>query len=456
MKKISSGLDFGNIKYDLPAGLAVFFVAVPLCLGIAHASGAPLIAGLISGVIGGLVIGLLSGSQLAVSGPAAGLTAIAIAGIASLGSFQGLLLATVLAGLIQVVLGLLKTGAVANYIPSAVIKGMLSAIGVILIIKQLPHMIGYDIEEMGVEEFELTKQDVIDGQGGIVRNTFTVLADAIDNLNEGVLAIGLLSLVFLFVWDKTIGKKIKSIPGSLVVVLLGVIISLIYEKIFFMTHLTSEHFVNVPAISGISAFMEATSFPDWSLLSSGQLYITGITIAIVASIETLLSIEAVDKLDPFERETDSNRELVAQGVGNSLAGLIGGLPMTAVIVRGSVNVSAGARSKLSTVIHGLLIVIAVIFFAAYINLIPLASLAAILVYTGYKLVKPATISELYKKGWEQFVPYAATVVAIVFTDLLIGVLIGCAISLIWILRRKFSNKRIPQPVEEAEEKQKMH
>jgi MFS superfamily sulfate permease-like transporter len=202
--------------------------------------------------------------------------------------------------------------------------------------------------------------------------------------------------------------------------------------------------------------MEATSFPDWSLLSSGQLYITGITIAIVASIETLLSIEAVDKLDPFERETDSNRELVAQGVGNSLAGLIGGLPMTAVIVRGSVNVSAGARSKLSTVIHGLLIVIAVIFFAAYINLIPLASLAAILVYTGYKLVKPATISELYKKGWEQFVPYAATVVAIVFTDLLIGVLIGCAISLIWILRRKFSNKRIPQPVEEAEEKQKMH
>jgi len=451
MKKLSSGIDFGNLKYDLPAGLAVFFVAVPLCLGIAHASGAPLIAGLISGAIGGLVIGSISDAQLAVSGPAAGLTAIAIAGIESLGSFEGLLLATVLAGIIQVVLGLLKTGAVANYIPNAVIKGMLSAIGVILIIKQLPHMIGYDIEEMGVEEFELTKQDVIDGQGGIVRNTFTVLIDSINNLNDGVLLIGLVSLVFLFAWDKTLGKKWKSVPGSLVVVLLGVIISLIYEKVLFMTHLTSEHFVNVPAVSSISAFVSATKFPDWSLLSSAQLYITAVTIAIVASIETLLSVEAIDKLDPMQRETDSNRELIAQGTGNWLAGLIGGLPMTAVIVRGSVNVSAGARSKLSTIFHGVLIIVAVLFLAEYINLIPLASLAAVLVYTGYKLVKPATIGELYKKGWEQFIPYLATVLAIVFTDLLIGVLTGCAVALIWIIKRKLSKKQTFHPVEETGE-----
>jgi MFS superfamily sulfate permease-like transporter len=454
MKKIDPGFDFKNFKYDLPAGIAVFFVAVPLCLGIAHASGAPLIAGLISGVIGGLIIGMLSGSQLAVSGPAAGLTAIAIAGIASLGSFQGLLMATVLAGVVQIILGLLKTGAVANYIPNSVIKGMLSAIGVILIIKQFPHMIGYDIEEMGVEEFELTQQDVIDGQGGIVRNTFTVLVDSFNNLNDGVLIIGMISLVFLFLWDKTIGKKLKSIPGSLMVVLLGVLISLVYEKILFMTHLTSEHFVNVPAISSISGFMAATSFPDWSLLSNPQLYITALTIAIVASIETLLSIEAIDKLDPFERETDSNRELVAQGIGNSIAGLIGGLPMTAVIVRGSVNVSAGARTKLSTIIHGFLIVTAVMFLAAYINLIPLASLAAVLVYTGYKLVKPGTIAILYKKGWEQFLPYIVTIIAIVFTDLLIGVLVGCAVALIWIVRRKIKGQKAVE--EEVSEAEKMH
>jgi MFS superfamily sulfate permease-like transporter len=449
MNNKGPGIDFRNIKYDLPAGIAVFFVAIPLCLGIAHASGAPLIAGLISGVVGGLVIGSISGSQLAVSGPAAGLTAIAIAGIERLGSYQGLLMATVLAGIIQLFLGLFKAGRVAKYIPAAVIKGMLSAIGVILIIKQLPHMIGYDIEEMGVEEFELTKQDVIEGQENIVRNTFSVLAESISNLNDGVLIIGLVSLVFLFLWDKTLGKKLKTVPGSLVVVLLGVAISLVYEKVLFLTHLSSEHYVNVPAVSSISAFINATTFPDWSLLSNAKLYLTGVTIAIVASIETLLSIEAIDKLDPFERKADPNRELLAQGTGNTLAGLIGGLPMTAVIVRGSVNVSAGARSKLSTIIHGTLIVIAVLFLASYINLIPLASLAAVLVYTGYKLVKPETIIELYKKGWEQFLPYIITVVAIVFTDLLIGVLIGCAVAMIWIVKRKLNRTGTLEPVEES-------
>ncbi|MES2559602.1 MAG: SulP family inorganic anion transporter [Bacteroidota bacterium] len=429
------------LKYDLPAGLAVFFVAVPLCLGIAHASGAPLISGLITGMLGGLITGMVSNSQLSVSGPAAGLTAIAIAGISKLGSFEAFLLATVIAGVLQIILGALKAGVITNYIPSTVIKGMLSAIGLILIIKQFPHMVGYDIEEMGVEEFAVTAQDInqqYQESKATETNTFTILLHAITNLNRGVLLIGLVSLVFLIIWDKFFQKKFKTIPGSLLVVLIGVGINNVLENMLFAYPLAHDHFVNIPKLDSIGAFMAATSFPDWSSLSNYAIYSTAFTIAIVASIETLLSTEAIDKLDPQKRKTPANRELVAQGIGNTLAGLLGGLPMTGVIVRGSVNVSAGAHTKLSTVIHGVLILIAVVFLASLMNMIPLASLAAVLIYTGYKLLAPQLLIEQFKKGWGQFIPFVVTVAAIVLSDLLIGVSIGIVISLIFIVKEDYS------------------
>lgn len=433
-------LSAATLKYDIPAGIAVFFVAVPLCLGIAHASGAPLIAGLITGVIGGLITGLISNSQLGVSGPAAGLTAIALAGIAKLGSYEAFLLATFIAGLLQIVFGLLRTGGIASYIPNTVIKGMLSAIGLILIIKQFPHMIGYDIEEMGVEEFVVTPQDMNElyhESKESESNTFTIFLHALRNLNRGVLIIGLVSLVFLVLWDKLLQSRFRTVPGALLVVLIGVTINYFLEHVFFSYPLDADHFVNIPKLDSVTAFIGATHFPDWSALGNFSVYTMAFTIAIVASIETLLSTEAIDKLDPQKRKTPANRELFAQGVGNALAGLFGGLPMTGVIVRGSVNVSAGARSKFSTLIHGLLIVLAVIFLSNIMNMIPLASLAAVLIYTGYKLLSPALLVEQFKKGWGQFIPFVVTVAAIVLTDLLVGVSIGIAISLIFIVREDY-------------------
>lgn len=426
-----------NLKYDLPAGIAVFFVAVPLCLGIAHASGVPLIAGLISGVIGGVVVGMLSGAQLSVTGPAAGLTAIVLSGIKELGTYEAFLAATVLAGIFQIALGLFKTGALANYIPNAVIKGMLSAIGLILIIKQFPHMIGYDIEEMGVEEFNVNQFDLNEQYHEAhdsEKNTLTVFLHALQHLHKGVLITGLLSLVFLVVWDKTLQKKFKVIPGALLVVLLGVLTSMFAERVLGMPQLTVDHLVNLPQLGSIDAFIDQTHFPDWSALANPSLLKIAATIALVASIETLLSIEAVDKLDPLQRSTDNNKELLAQGIGNTLAGLLGGIPVTSVIVRGSVNVSAGARTKISAIVHGLLITIAVVFFATMMNMIPLASLAAVLIYTGYKLLAPVVFIEQYRKGWSQFVPFVVTVVAIVRTDLLIGVGIGLLVAIIYIVR----------------------
>lgn len=429
-------LSVKDIKYDLPAGIAVFFVAVPLCLGIAHASGAPLISGLITGIIGGVLAGLISNSQLSVSGPAAGLTAIALAGITKLGSFEAFLLATVLAGVLQIIMGSFKAGFIATYIPSTVIKGMLSAIGLILIIKQFPHLIGYDIEAMGVQEFNDTAQD-LNAAKPEGENTLTILLEGINNLNQGVLIIGLVSLAFLIVWDKFFQQKFKAVPGALIVVLIGVCINYVYQNFLFVFPLSADHFVNIPKIDSFLEFSHVSTFPDWSAFGKFALYSTAFTIAIVASIETLLSVEAVDKLDPQKRKTPANRELIAQGVGNTLAGLLGGLPMTAVIVRGSVNVSAGAKTKLSTIIHGILIVVAVMFFAQIMNLIPLASLAAVLIYTGYKLLAPEHFWEHYKRGWGQLIPFAVTVLAIVFSDLLVGVTIGVVTSLVFIVMEDY-------------------
>ncbi len=429
-------LSVKDIKYDFPSGIAVFFVAVPLCLGIAHASGAPLISGLITGIIGGIITGLISNSQLAVSGPAAGLTAIALAGIAKLGSFEAFLLATVLAGIMQIILGSFKAGFIATYIPNTVIKGMLSAIGLILIIKQFPHLIGYDIEAMGVQEFNDTAQD-LNAAKPEGENTLTILMEGINNLNQGVLIIGLVSLVFLIVWDKFFQRRFKTIPGALIVVLIGVFINYVFQNFLFVYPLSGDHFVNIPKIDSFLEFSRVSSFPDWSAFGKFALYSTAFTIAIVASIETLLSVEAVDKLDPQKRKTPANRELIAQGIGNTIAGLLGGLPMTAVIVRGSVNVSAGAKTKMSTIIHGILIVVAVMFLSQIMNMIPLASLAAVLIYTGYKLLAPEHFWEQYKKGWGQLIPFATTVFAIVFSDLLIGVTIGVVVSLIFIVMEDY-------------------
>jgi carbonic anhydrase len=424
-----------NLKYDIPASIAVFFVAVPLCLGIAHASGAPLFSGLITGIVGGILVGFLSSSNLSVSGPAAGLTAIAISGIQNLGSFEGFLTATFLAGLIQLTLGFLRAGSVASYIPNTVIKGMLSAIGLILILKEFPHMIGYDVEAMGVEEFNITREDVSDGyqnSGVAGSNSLTLFFNSLLHINKGVLLIGLASFISMTVWEKLYHKRFKLVPGALLVVMAGMLVQFIYERFSGEATLTADHFVNIPDLGSMAAISNVFIRPDFSVFNQYGLYVTAFTVAAVASIETLLSTEAIEKLDPAHQITNPNQELVAQGIGNTLSGLLGGLPMTAVIVRGSVNVNSGARSKYSTIIHGFLIAVAILFFAFLMNKIPLASLAAILVFTGLKLLNPSMFMKEYRLGWSQFIPFIVTLLAIVFTDLLIGVIIGLVVAFIAI------------------------
>lgn len=429
-----------NAKFDIPASVAVFFVAIPLCLGIAHASNAPLISGLVSGIVGGIVIGFLSKSPLSVSGPAAGLTAVMIAGIEDVGSFEALLVAVVLAGVIQLILGLLKAGTVSSYFPVCVIKGMLAAIGVILIMKQLPHLLGYDIEMMGVEEFHLNPADINTEYHDThfeEKNTFTVFFHALSSLKFNIFFIGVTSLAFLFYWDKNLAKKIPFMPGSIVVVAFGVIMNALYSAFASGYVLTADHLVNLPAIDGVSSFFAELPKPDWSVLKNTEVHILALTIALVASIETLLSIGAIDKLDPLRRRTPTNRELMAQGAGNVLAGFMGGLPMTSVIVRSSVNLTVGARSKMSTIMHGTFLLLGILFFAKYINYIPIASLAAILIHTGYKLASPQLIMAQYRQGMDQFLPSIITVISILMTDLLIGVLIGFAISALFIVRKTY-------------------
>lgn len=427
-------LSFAQFWQDLPASLAVFLVAVPLCLGIAHASGTPLLSGLITGILGGMVVGVLSKSPLSVSGPAAGLTAIIAAAAMELKSFDAVLLATLLAGLIQIGLGLMKSGSIAKYIPSAVIRGMLTAIGLILILKQLPHLMGYDAEDEGTQSF-VVPHEAVDavqktGHQGI-STTFSMVWDAVQNLHPQILLIGLTAIVVMLVWEKTLGKRYKSIPSSLMAVLAGTGLSLIYGVL--PSSLGSRHLVQIPPLHSLGDFIGQTHFPDFAALLNPQVYGVALTIALVASIETLLSIEAIDKLDPHKRHTPPNRELLAQGVGNGLAGLLGGLPMTSVIVRSSVNQVAGAATRLSAILHGVWLLLAVFLAAPVINQIPLAALAAVLIMTGFKLASPKQIQTIYQDGRDQFVPYLVTVVAILLTDLLMGVLVGLAVSGAFIL-----------------------
>lgn len=411
-------------RHDLPASIVVVLVALPLCLGIALASGAPLSSGLMAGVIGGVVVGLLSDSQLMVSGPAAGLTAIVLAGITALGSFPAFLTAVIIGGLLQVTLSILRAGVIGYYFPSAVIRGMLAGIGVILIIKQLPHAVGYDSDYIGDESFVQP-----DGE-----NSFSALVSAFDAIQPGAAIICLVSLGILILWAKAPAlKKIKLLPGPLVVVLVAVALNLLFTMMAPGWVLGSEHLVELPVAETASDWLTFIIFPDLSAISNPEVWRLGFTLAIVASLESLLSLEATDKLDPFKRESDTNRELLAQGVGNTLAGLVGGLPITGVIVRSSANVQAGGRTRWSGIMHGFLLLVAVLSIPAALNYIPLSALAAILLYTGYKLAAPSLWKSTYKLGMQQFIPFAVTVIAIVFTDLLIGIAVGMLVGLSFIL-----------------------
>lgn len=427
MEKYSGQSLYGSIKHDLPASIVVFFVAIPLCLGISLASGAPLISGLIAGILGGIVTGMLSGSQLSVSGPAAGLASIVLTSISDLGTFQAFSVAVVLAGIIQLILGYVKAGAIGYFFPSSVIKGMLAGIGLILILKQIPHALGDDKDYEGDESFLQPDN----------QNTFTEIIAAVTNFSSGAVIISVTCLALLVFWGSDRIKKnsvASLIPGPLLAVLLGVLLNQVFIAYFPALALQDIHLVDLPAIDELSA---GFSLPDWTALNNQKVYTIAITLALVASLETLLSIEAADKMDPYKRVTPLNRELKAQGVTNLLSGVIGGLPITSVIVRTSANVASGARSKLSTIFHGLLIGVSVLLFPSILEFIPLSALAAILLLVGYKLSSPGLWKEQYQKGLDQFIPFAVTIIVIIFTNLLMGIFIGILISVYFVLKTNF-------------------
>ncbi|MNF36960.1 Bicarbonate transporter BicA [compost metagenome] len=416
---------FANLKSDFASGLVVFLVALPLCLGIAMASGAPLFSGIISGVVGGIVVGYLSRSHISVSGPAAGLTAIILTAITDLGAFDVFLTAVFIAGLIQLALGFLKAGSISNYFPTNVIEGMLAGIGIIIILKQLPHAFGYDADFEGDQSFTQA-----DGS-----NSFSALLAIFDYVQLGAIIISAVSVVILIAWDKVpFLKKLKLIPGALVAVVVGVILNEIFIATGSSLAIMKEHLVSLPVPTTLEEFKQIIVTPNFSGITNPQVWVVGLTIAIVASIETLLCIEASDRMDVHKRYTDTNVELKAQGIGNLVSSLLGGLPMTSVVVRSSANNNAGAKSKMSAIIHGVLLLVSVLTIPLLLNKIPLATLAAILILVGYKLAKPATFKHFWENGKYQFIPFIATLLAVVFTDLLKGVALGIIISVIFVLR----------------------
>lgn len=427
---------FSKLKNDIPASIVVFLVALPLCLGIALASGAPMLSGVIAGIIGGIIVGILSESHVSVSGPAAGLAAVVLSAINELSSFDTFLLAVLIAGCIQVIAGVLKGGLIANYIPSNVIKGLLAAIGIILIIKQVPHAVGYD--------------RTIQGEG---KSSFSDLLNILPFISWGAIIISLLSIFIMIYWDKTPMKKIKFFPASLFVVVLGVLLNMFFQHSFPSIAIHSAHLVNIPAFTGINSLF---TFPNFQAIGNYHVWIIALTIAIVASLETLLNLEAVENIDPHKRQASPNRELIAQGIGNVFSGLAGGLPITSVIVRSSVNINSGGETKLSAILHGIFLLISILLLSPILNLIPLASLASILLLTGYKLAKISLFKDMYSKGFNQFIPFIATILAIVFTDLLIGVFIGLAISIFYLLKSNYKNAfTIEAPKHSGKENLKM-
>ena len=422
---------FKHIKNDLPASVVVFFVALPLCLGIALASGAPLFSGLIAGIIGGIVVGSLSGSKIGVSGPAAGLAAIVLTAIGTLGGYENFLVAVVLGGIIQLIFGFLKAGIIGYYFPSSVIKGMLTGIGIIIILKQIPHFFGYDSNPEG--DFAFFQ---VDGQ-----NTFSEILNTANNISLGATIVGFIGLGILILWSNVLsnkGKFFQIIQGPLVAVVAGIIY-------YFVTNgntkygINATHLVSVPVPDSFDSFIGQFRFPNFNALSNPQVWVTGFTIALVASLETLLCVEATDKLDPHKNVTPTNKELLAQGTGNIISGLIGGLPITQVIVRSSANIQSGGRTKLAAIIHGFLLLISVILIPTLLNKIPLSVLSAILLVVGYKLAKPAVFKEMVQLGWKQWIPFTVTVLGIVFTDLLVGISLGLAVGVVVILIKSFQN-----------------
>ena len=431
-----------SLSKDLPASLVVFFVALPLCLGIALASGAPLFSGLIAGVVGGIVVGSISRSQLGVSGPAAGLTVIVLGAIAELGSFEAFLCAVVLAGLMQIVLGVLRAGVLGYFFPSSVINGMLTGIGLIIVLKQLPHAFGYDSDPEGDLSFRQP-------DGG---TTLSTLGDMLDNIHPGALLIAALSLGLLILWESPLVKsrpRLAALPGPVVAVVVAVCLQLGLSRVEPLALLASQ-LVTVPVASSAGEFLTFFTTPDLALALDPQVWTVALTLAVVASLETLLSVEAIDKLDPGKRVTPTNRELVAQGIGNSVSGLIGGLPVTQVIVRSSVNVQTGARTKLSAILHGVLLLLFVALLPQVLNLVPLAVLAAVLLMTGYKLARPALFRAMWAHGPEQFVPFVVTVAGVVLIDLLVGVGLGMAAAVLLLLQRNYMNSHFLH-IEEADD-----
>lgn len=424
-------------RQDLPASLSVFLVALPLCLGIALASGAPLFSGLVAGMIGGIVVGLFSGSEVSVSGPAAGLAVIVADAIAKVGSYEAFLVAVVLAGLIQLVLGLVKAGRFSSFFPDSVIKGMLVAIGIVIILKQIPHALGRDNDYEGEFEF----QQLADGE-----NTISEIYRAIETASTGAVVISLVSMAFLIAWERTAGRStrafFKNFPAALAVVVLGVGLNEFFRVAvpdWYLGDTAHQHMVQIPTMAPGKSLFSIFDFPDFSALQNAKIYGVAATIALVASLETLLNLEASDRLDSAKRVSSTSQELIAQGLGNMLSGLIGGLPVTSVVVRTSANVYSGGRTRISAILHGVFLMVAVFLGGALLNYIPLSCLASVLMMVGYKLAKPSIFRKTYQDGWSQFVPFMVTVAGIVFTDLLIGIALGSVVGILYVLYTNFQS-----------------
>lgn len=414
-----------DFKFDLTASIVVFLVAIPLCLGIALASGAPLLSGIISGIIGGIIVGALSGSPVSVSGPAAGMAAVVLAAITELGGFNYFLLALVFAGFLQIIIGCLRAGFLADYIPSNVIQGLLCAIGILIIVKQLPFVLTYTSENQKLLDLLKDISGHLDIQS---------LGDIFYHFNMGAIYIGIVSILLLTYFDKTKNQTAKQIPGPIVVVIIGTMMNELYDYVAPSLAQSSFELVNLPVSSSFKEFIGNLQAPHWESWKNPNIYFYGFILAAVASLEALLNLEAVQKLDKLRRYTSGNRELIAQGAGNVLAGMLGGLPITSVIVRSSVNIDSGSRTKLSTIFHGIWILLVAVLLPHWMNAIPLAALAAILVYVGYKLTKPSIYKNLYSQGASRFIPFIVTIIAIIFTNLLTGVIVGLVVGFIFILR----------------------
>ena len=438
---------FQYLKSDIPSSIVVFFVALPLCLGIALASGAPLFSGLIAGIVGGIVVGALSGSNIGVSGPAAGLAAIVLSAIGTLGGFENFLLAVVLGGVIQLIFGILKAGVIGYYFPSSVIKGMLTGIGIIIILKQIPHFFGFDSDPEG--DFAFFQVD-----GG---NTFTGIIESFSNISLGSTIIGVIALSILLLWSTVLSKKGKFfqlVQGPLVAVIVGIVFYILTASNSKLG-ISSEHLVSVPVPDNFDSFLGQFSFPNFGQITNPAIWVTAFTIALVASLETLLCVEATDKLDPHKNVTPTNRELFAQGAGNIVSGMIGGLPITQVIVRSSANIQSGGRTKMAAIIHGFFLLISVILIPTLLNKIPLSVLAAILFIVGWKLAKPALFKKMFDLGWMQFIPFIVTVLGIVFIDLLYGIGLGLVVGIVVILYKSYQNSHFLHMVEDSNDRMKM-